>query len=111
LFLRQSIQLRALHLAKVLRRAADQVLYATSLVAATHTHVNLRRIAPLSGEFETKCGPWDDARGDGVEKIGYTANIGKRMAAYPPGVEQFAVEPGVPKGEKPRHRQFGARAA
>lgn len=39
-------------------------------------------------------------------KIGYAADVKKRMRAYPPGTTVLAVEPGDEALEKARHREF-----
>lgn len=45
---------------------------------------------------------------DGKIKIGYTADITRRLRAYPPGSEILAVHPGTPDLEKLMHQRFGA---
>lgn len=39
-------------------------------------------------------------------KIGYSTDVRRRMADYPPGSELLAVEPGPPELERQRHREF-----
>lgn len=40
-------------------------------------------------------------------KIGYTADVNKRMRAYPPSAELLAIHPGTKQTEKDIHAQFG----
>lgn len=45
---------------------------------------------------------------DGKVKIGYSADITRRLRAYPPGSKILAVHPGTPDLEKLMHQRFGA---
>lgn len=45
---------------------------------------------------------------DGKVKIGYSADVTKRLRAYTPGFELLAVHPGTPDLEKRIHRDFDA---
>jgi hypothetical protein len=44
---------------------------------------------------------------DGLVKIGYTANLDKRLADYPPSAQLLATEAGDAALEAARHREFG----
>jgi hypothetical protein len=48
---------------------------------------------------------------DGLIKIGYAADVAKRMRSYPPTAQLLAVEPGTLKVEKARHQHFGKHLA
>lgn len=45
---------------------------------------------------------------DGKVKIGYSAQVTRRLRAYPPGSEVLAVHPGTPDLEKRIHQDFDA---
>lgn len=47
-------------------------------------------------------------RMDDLIKIGYAANIAKRMRAYPPSAELLAAHPGTEKLEREIHQEFKA---
>lgn len=45
---------------------------------------------------------------DGKVKIGYSADVTRRLAAYPPGSDVLAVHPGTLALERQMHHQFAA---
>lgn len=62
-------------------------------------------------EHETAPGWIYYIRTDDTIKIGYAANVSRRMRSYPPTAELMAVEPGTRKLEAARHDHFHAYLA
>lgn len=69
-----------------------------------------REQAEKAAEFERICGPRPGhvyylRVGEHV-KIGYAADLARRLKSYPPGTELLAVETGTMELERNRHLQF-----